>query len=209
MRHPSSPPAPLPSPGSFGPVCLSDPSLGSPGGIQPCSQFSWWGNGGKGHIPAQSAPAQRATLPTHTLPHWGNLGPAFPSGTFPHFGGKLQQGVGISPHFYSTWQRQTWGRGCHSPERTGPLFFFLLTCWTEVSCTLSSYHHISGVGRYFWTQSSSLGSIDAFTKPCLPWPQGDWSLGPCCPEGLGLWGEHVGRRWGRRRRGGEAHPDLS
>ena len=75
----------------------------------------------------------------------------------------------------------------------------------EVSCTLSSHHHISGVRRYLGSGWSSLGSTKAFTKPASPWPQGGgvgvcWSRGSCSPRALGsresTWegaGGHSGR----------------
>lgn len=187
----AEPPCPLP--GVLWPSLSLQPQSGLPQGIWPCSQFSWWWNRTK------PSPARELMLLACTHPSPGGPRSCLPFWDLPTLGWRSPAAWGNVPTFSLYVMEADIEEGLLRPrkDRTS---FLPSSHLMEVSCTFSSHHHISGVGRYFGSGCSSLGSTKAFTKPASPWPQGDgegvcWSWGSCCPKGLGLQGEHVRGCW--------------
>lgn len=137
------------------------PQSGLPQGIWPCSQFSWWWNWTK------PSPARGLTLLSRTHPSPGGPRSCLPFWDLPTLAWRSPAVWGNVPTFslYVTEADIEEGLSCPRKDRTSFLPSSLLM---EVSCTLSSRHHTSGVGCSFGPRCSSLGSTKAFTKPASP-----------------------------------------
>lgn len=98
----------------------------------------------------------------HPPSPWGDPDPSFSARTSVHFGEKLQQDVGTVLQSHSVFQRQVWGRDCHTPEKTGLLFLPLTSQTGEMRAFRSSCHS----AQRCFNPSSSLGSTATFTSPC-------------------------------------------